>query len=301
MNAQTKADQNEPQLHFVPCWCLASETLHRMAYWEWPCQSGNAAAPVLLCVHGLTRQGRDFDALAQRLSRHYRVICPDIAGRGQSDWLAEPMAYNNLQYSSDLVTLMARLNVEELDWLGTSMGALIGIVVASRAGKRVRRLVLNDAGPVVPPAALQRLKGFVGVTQRFASEQEGMDYLISVSRGFGAHTPEQWRALSRPMLRAEDGGFVLHYDPKIALVLQAANEQAMGLGEALLWRCYDRISARTLLLRGALSDLLLREAAEAMTQRGPKAQLQEIAGVGHAPALQSDAQIDVVERFLLAA
>ena len=286
---------NEPRLHRVQC--LTARGLHRMAYWEW----GDAAnSRVLVCVHGLSRQGRDFDTLAQSLAADYRVICPDVVGRGQSDALADPTAYQFPTYVADMVTLLARLDVESVDWVGTSMGGVIGILLASLPGGPVRRLVLNDIGPQVQVAAIARIAGYLGVAQHWASLDEAADALLAISRGFGPHTREQWLALTRPMLKPDGDGFKLHYDMNIALPVRAVTPESAASGEALLWYAYDHVTCPTLLLRGADSDLLTHETALAMTQRGPKARLVEFAGIGHAPTLIAPDQSAAVGEFLRA-
>jgi pimeloyl-ACP methyl ester carboxylesterase len=284
----------EPRLKHVQC--LDSRGLHRMAYWEW----GEAANPrVLLCVHGLTRQGRDFDTLARAMCGEYRVVCPDVVGRGQSDWLTDPNGYAVPAYVGDMVTLLARLDAQQLDWVGTSMGGLIGLGYLSLKGASVRRLVLNDVGPVIEAASLQRIGQYLGVPQQWASEDEAADYLWSVSQSFGPHTREQWLALSRPQLKAQGGGFIPHYDPALAEPFRNWSPQAATSGEALLWAAYDSLRCPTLLLRGEHSDLLSQATAEAMTQRGPKARLHVVKGVGHAPTLVQPEQVAVVREFLL--
>lgn len=291
----------DPRLDFVHC--LDSQGLHRMAYWEWGARDNPRVA---VCVHGLTRQGRDFDTLARALAGDYRVICPDVAGRGQSDWLADPMGYQVPAYVADMVVLLARLGVAEVDWVGTSMGGLIGLGVASlrdRDGRAlVRRLVLNDVGPALGADAIQRIGSYVGAPKRFGSVEEAADYLWGISTGFGPHTREQWLALTAPQLRAvndaQGAGFVPHYDPRIGLPFKAVTPQLAAAGEALLWQRYDSLGCPTLLLRGAESDLLTRETAHAMTQRGPKARLVELPGVGHAPTLVAAEQVALVQEFL---
>jgi len=284
----------EPRLGHVQC--LAGHGLHRMAYWEW----GDPANPrVLVCAHGLARQGRDFDTLAQALCHDYRVVCPDVVGRGQSDRLVDPMGYQIPSYVADMVTLLARLNAGTLHWVGTSMGGLIGLGLAALRDSPIRRLVLNDVGPTIQADALQRIGAYLGRPMRWASVDEAADYLLSISSGFGAHTREQWLALTRPMLRPDGDGFVLHYDPAIGVPFRAVTPALAQAGEALLWQAYDAIACPTLLLRGADSDLLSRDTAQAMTQRGPKARLHEFAAVGHAPTLVQPEQVAVVREFLL--
>ncbi|MFT7723536.1 MAG: alpha/beta hydrolase [Roseateles sp.] len=293
----------EPRLNFVTC--LDAAGLHRMAYWEWP--GPGTDAPVLLCVHGLTRQGRDFDALARAMQHRYRVICPDVAGRGRSDWLRQPAGYQVPAYVADMVTLLARLDVAQVDWVGTSMGGLIGLGLASLSGPDgapgpVRRLVLNDVGPAIEYAALQRIGAYVGKAPRFASLDEGAAYLRSISEGFGPHTEAEWQSLSAPLFaeaRGEHGSeWRLRYDPAIALPFAAVTPELAAAGEAALWAAYDGLRCPTLLLRGAESDLLSAATAQAMTQRGPRARLVEFAGVGHAPTLVHKEQIAAVRDFL---
>jgi pimeloyl-ACP methyl ester carboxylesterase len=289
----------QPRLRFVNC--LDSTGLHRMAYWEWAGPSANA--PVLVCVHGLSRQGRDFDALARAMGDRYRVICPDVVGRGRSDWLRQPSGYQIPGYVADMVALLARLDVEQVDWVGTSMGGLIGLGLASLprpdgVASPIRRLVLNDVGPAIRIEALQRIGSYLGKTMRFRSLEEGAAYLRSISEGFGPHTNEEWLALSEPLFREEGGEWKSHYDPAIALPFAAVTPELVAAGEAALWAAYDQLRCPTLLIRGAESDLLSAETARAMTQRGPSARLVELPGIGHAPTLIHANQIAVVRDFL---
>lgn len=282
-------------------------TQHRVGYWEWN-QTGQVDHPhVIVCVHGLTRQGRDFDVLAQALSHHARVICPDIAGRGQSDWLADPMAYGVPQYAFDMLVLLTQVHAQypiaQLDWVGTSMGGLIGMAVAGTPDLAlpvpIRRLLLNDVGPRLEWSALQRIGTYVGESPRFASVEEGAAWLRVQSADFGPHTDAQWLALSEPMLRpGPEGGFVLHYDPKIAVPMQGMTQEQVAQGEALLWNLYDAITAQTLVLRGAKSDLLTAQTVQEMAQRGPKAHSATLEGVGHAPTLVQPEQVALVKEFL---
>jgi pimeloyl-ACP methyl ester carboxylesterase len=285
---------NEPRLNHVQC--LDNRGLHRMAYWEW----GDAANDrVLVCAHGLARQGRDFDTLAKAMLREYRVVCPDVVGRGRSDWLTDPMGYVVPAYVADMVTLLARLDTESVDWVGTSMGGLIGLGLATLAGSPVRRLVLNDVGPVIEPTAIERIGTYLGQRMSFANFEQAVEYLQGISAGFGVRDREQWLALTRPMLKQAGDACTLHYDPQIAVPFRLVKPEHIAAGEAALWRSYDALQVPTLLLRGADSDLLSHETALAMTQRGPKARLHEFAGIGHAPMLVDREQIDVVREFLL--
>ncbi len=283
-----------PALRHVQC--LGSNGLHRMAYWEW----GEAENPrVVVCVHGLSRQGRDFDELARALAADFRVICPDVVGRGQSDWLRDPRGYQIPAYVADMVTLLARLDEAEVSWVGTSMGGLIGMALASLPGSPIARLVLNDIGPTLEPAALQRIGTYLGDPTVWPSTELAAQALWQVSSSFGPHTEAQWLELCRHQLKpVEGGGWRLHYDPAIALPFQSMTEETARAGSAALWHSYDAIRCPTLLIRGGQSDLLSRDTAEAMRHRGPQARLVEFAGVGHAPTLVQTEQIRVVTDFL---
>lgn len=284
----------EPRLNHVRC--LGAGGLHRVAYWEW----GDAANPrVLVCAHGLARQARDFDTLARAMRGEYRVVCVDVVGRGQSDWLANPGGYQIGAYVADMVTLLARLNAHTVHWLGTSMGGLIGLGLASSPQSPIAKLVLNDVGPTIQFEALVRIGTYLGQPLRWNTQDEAADYLQTISASFGPHTRAQWLALSRPMVKPDGDGFKLHYDPAIALPFKAITPEIAAAGEAMTWAAYDAIKCPTLLLRGADSDLLKRDTALAMTERGPQARLVEFAGVGHAPTLVADDQVAAVRAFLL--
>jgi pimeloyl-ACP methyl ester carboxylesterase len=285
----------EPRLRDVQC--LDTRGLHRMAYWEW---GDPACRRVLLCVHGLTRQGRDFDTLARAMVGEYRVVCPDVVGRGRSDWLADPMGYAVPAYVADMVTLLARLDADQVDWVGTSMGGLIGLGVAAQKGSPLRRLVLNDVGPTIEPVSLQRIGQYLGAPARWATLDAAADAMWAISQGFGPHTREQWLALCEPQIKPDgQGGFMPRYDPAIAVPFRAITPELAKAGEAMLWMAYDSLRLPTLLLRGAESDLMSPATARAMTERGPKARLVEFAGVGHAPMLQQPDQVAAVREFLL--
>lgn len=277
--------------------CMHPGGTHRMAFTEW----GDPANPrVLLCVHGLTRCGRDFDDLARAMADEYRVVCPDVAGRGRSERLPDPGLYSLPQYGADMLTLIAALAPQTLDWVGTSMGGLIGMGIAAQPASPVRRLVLNDVGPVLTAVSLQRIGQYLGNAPRFDSYAQIEGFVRVVSAGFGPLTDAQWQHLTTHVIRrADDGKFEFLYDPAIAVSYVQALV-ASGGQDIDFWPLYDMISCPTLLLRGETSDLLTRETAEAMTQRGPRAQLVEIAGVGHAPTLMTAAQIQTVKSFLLA-
>ena len=281
--------------------CLSLAGLHRMSYKEW----GDAANPnVLICVHGVTRVGDDFDAMARALAGDYRVICPDIVGRGRSDWLKNPQLYRIPQYVSDIVTLLARVLPEgerqSVDWFGTSMGGLIGLGLASLPGNPVRKLVLNDIGPVLAPIAMQRIGDYIGQDLRFDTFEDGAKFIRDVSLSFGQHTEAEWHKLCSDVLRQDkDGNWVRHYDMGLATPFRSATPESADADQAMLWAAYDAIKCPTLLVRGADSDLLSPETAAEMTRRGPKATLVEIANVGHAPTFIHEDQIAIARKFLL--
>ena len=279
----------EPRRRWVQC--ASPKGLHRMAYLEW----GEARNPdVLVCVHGLTRTGRDFDELARALCGRFRIVCPDVAGRGESEWLPDPMLYGVPQYAADMVTLIARLDVESVSWVGTSMGGLIGMALAAQAGSPIKRMVLNDVGPVITKASLDRISSYVGKAPAFASVEEADRYIRAISAAFGPHSDAQWRFLTETWLRrSDDGTWRAHYDPRIG------EPRLVPEKDIELWSLYDAVRCPTLLMRGELSDLLTRETAAEMARRGPRAKVVEVRGVGHAPTLLHADQIARVRDFLL--
>jgi pimeloyl-ACP methyl ester carboxylesterase len=270
---------------------------------------------VVVCVHGLTRQGRDFDLLAQALvarsTEPLQVICPDVAGRGRSEWLANPALYQIPQYAADMLAMLGQVQTEmgsdpmlSLDWVGTSMGGLIGMVLAGQPGlplpTPIRRLVLNDVGPAITWSSVERMKTYVGQYGQYRDLDEVASALRALSLGFGPVSPEVWREMSGHMTRpGTEGALTLHYDPAIGVPLRAMTPENATVGEATLWALYDQIKAQTLLIRGQDSDLLTPETAMEMTQRGPCARLETWPGFGHAPTLTGDEQIQVVAEFLL--
>ena len=274
--------------------CASPSGLHRMAYTEW----GDPANPqVLVCVHGLSRNGRDFDNLARAMTDSHRVVCPDIVGRGRSDWLRDPSGYGVPQYVTDMMVLIARLDVETVQWLGTSMGGLIGMVLASLPGTPVSRLLLNDVGPAISSESIRRIGEYIGRAPKFAGLEEAERYIRAVSAPFGALSDTQWRALTESSVRpAADGGLEMIYDPKIA----DSFHRATAAGMIDLWPMFDRVRCPTRIVRGEFSDLLSAEVAQAMTARGPHPDLVQVPGVGHAPMFMDEAQIAIAREFFTA-
>ena len=265
---------------------------YRMSYTEW---AGPANAPTVLCVHGLTRNGRDFDTLAEALSRDFRVVCPDILGRGKSDWVEHPGDYDYAVYVALMAQLIARLDVPEVLWVGTSMGGLIGMFTAALPHAPIKRLVMNDIGPLLSKAGLARIAAYVGKDPSFPDLAALEAYQREVAAGFGDLSDAQWRHLATHAARPKpDGTLGLAYDPRIADSFKKTEPQDVDL-----WSYWDRVRCPSLVLRGASSDLLRRPDALAMTQRGPRASLVEFPGIGHAPALMAPEQIAALRGFLL--
>lgn len=289
----------QPEIRTVQC--ISPGGLHRMAYKEW----GDADNPkVLICVHGVTRVSDDFDNMARALCQSYRVICPDVVGRGRSDKLRNPQHYQIPQYIGDMVSLLARItanpDVTSVDWFGTSMGGLIGMGLAALPDNPIGKLILNDVGPALNGEALLRIGDYIGQDVRFQTFDEAAQYIRAISATFGPHTDDEWRTLASDVLRQDqDGLWIRHYDLGLAAAFKSATPDSLKVSEALLWMAYDAITCPTLLVRGAQSDLLSGQTAQAMTQRGPKAKLIELPGIGHAPTFIHADQIKIVQDFLL--
>ena len=298
---------------------LGPHGFHRVAYVEW---GPLDARHLVVCVHGLTRNSRDFDDLAAYLAlRGCRVVCMDVVGRGDSDWLESKSDYGFAQYVSDAAALLARITAHKaslfsrlqgsggehvIDWVGTSMGGLIGMMVAARLGSPIRGLVLNDVGPLIPWPALARLKlGAGGDGTRFATVGEVEAYLREACASFGPLTDKQWRRLAlHGARRLDKDGYALAYDPAIVSTMRAGGGAGVAFGADFffgidLWPIWDAVKSPTLVLRGKESDLLLESTVKRMQERGPKMKVVEFPGVGHAPWLMSEQQIRPIADFLL--
>ncbi|HEX9395361.1 MAG TPA: alpha/beta hydrolase [Burkholderiales bacterium] len=297
---------------------LGNGEFHRIAYTDW----GDVANPhVVLCVHGLARNSRDFDFLAAALTPDCRVVCMDVAGRGESEWLGNKSDYTFSLYQNDAAAMLARASApsgkgwlkllragalgQKLDWVGTSMGGLIGMMLAAKRGSPIRRLVLNDVGAFIPWGALFRLKGHITRGKRFAGPAEVEAYLREVCAPFGPLTDEQWQHLARHgARRGDDGQFHLRYDPAIGGGLHGHIDPEFPMGPDMLrgidlWNVWSKLECPVLVLRGAQSEVLTQKTVDDMRERKPGIEVVEFAGVGHAPALMNDEQIAVVKRFLL--
>jgi len=269
---------------------LSPHGFHRVVYFEW---GDPEASRVAICVHGVGRNARDFDVLGEALSSTHRVLAVDMPGRGESDWLADPNDYIFPTYLTTLTALIARSGAETVDWIGTSMGGLLGIVMAAQPQNPIRKLVVNDVGPTVEPAAIERIRSYFGTDPTFASFAEIEQYVRTISAPFGRLTDAQWEHMTRTNVRQRpDGRWGIAYDPGIAVPFRSTPAPPN------LWPVWDAIRAPTLVLRGAQSDLLSATTAAEMTQRGPRPALIEFPDVGHAPMLLSTEQIEPVLRFL---
>jgi pimeloyl-ACP methyl ester carboxylesterase len=295
---------------------LGNGGFHRIAYTDW----GELANPhVVVCVHGLARNSRDFDFLAEALAGDCRVVCMDVAGRGESEWLESKSEYTFSTYQNDAAAMLARASAPaaslirrlfprkpaRVDWVGTSMGGLIGMFLAAKRGSPIRRLVLNDVGALIPWSALFRMKGYITRGRRFSGLDGVETYLREVCAPFGPLSDRQWRHLAQHSAkRSADGDYQLSYDPRIGEGLHGHIDPEFPIGPDLLrgidlWNVWSKVECPTLVLRGAESEVLLKRTLDEMRERKPDVEIVEFPGVGHAPALMSAEQIRVVREFLL--
>ena len=274
--------------------CTNGDGSHRMAYHAW----GDPSNPkVLLCVHGLTRRGSDFNTLAQAMSKDYYVVCPDVVGRGDSDRLQNPMMYAVPQYVADMASLVKHLGVAHVDWLGTSMGGLIGMVYASMPNSPIRRMLINDVGPRIEPEAIKRLGSYVGQTFSFANRADALERLNAICASFGEHTPQEWEIYNGPMLIQKNGLWEMHYDPDISVPFASVNPIMAKAGEMAMWHAFKQIHIPMLIVRGGNSDLLSAKTVAEMCKVNPYARSIEIPNVGHAPAFVKAEQIALAKEF----
>ena len=273
--------------------CISGDEKHRMAYHAW----GNPSNPVLMCVHGLTRRGSDFKTLALAMCKDYYVVCPDIVGRGDSDRLANPMLYAVPQYVSDIATLVKKLGVSQVDWFGTSMGGLIGMVYAAMPNSPIRRMLINDVGPRIEPEAIKRLGSYVGQPFAFANREDALSRLNEICASFGEHTPQEWEIYNGPMLIQKEGKWIMHYDPDISIPFASVNPIMAKAGEMAMWHAFKQIHIPMLIVRGGNSDLLSAATVAEMCKVNPYARSIEIPNVGHAPAFVKSEQIALAKEF----
>lgn len=274
---------------------FSAKQSHSLAYMEW----GDHENPnVLFCVHGLTRNSRDFDFLAEGLQKEYRIICPDMPGRGRSEWLADTSHYNYATYIADSIALLDALQISQVDWLGTSMGGLMGMFVAAGMPGRIDRLVINDVGPFIPGIALQRINKYVKVNPSFRTLQEVENHVRTTLAPFGITDNSHWNHVAEhSAMKRADGTLGLAYDTGIVNAFQGENG-GEAFADVDLWEIWEKITHPTLVLRGEKSDILRQDTAERMQQTGPKASLIQFPNVGHAPALMEGQQIAVVKEWL---
>ncbi len=273
---------------------LSSLGFHRVVYREW---GPERAERTLLCLHGLTRNGGDFVRVAEAMAMEgWRVVAPDTVGRGDSQWAANAKVYGYPQYLADMNALIARLEVERLAWLGTSMGGLVGMMLAAQPGSPIERLIVNDIGPFIPKASLERIAGYAGQAISFSTMQEAEAYARETFASFGsALTDGDWSLMTEiTFAQGDDGRYRLRYDPAIADVFKT-----QPIKDVELWSVWDAITQPTLALRGAASDLLLPETAEEMKGRGPKASVATFKGCGHAPSLLEHHQVAAIRDWLI--
>ncbi|MBU3593883.1 alpha/beta fold hydrolase [Polynucleobacter sp. 71A-WALBACH] len=274
--------------------CTSPDGSHRMAYHAW----GNPGNPkVLVCVHGLTRRGSDFRTLAEAMSQDYYVVCPDVVGRGDSDRLKNPMLYAVPQYVADMASLIKQLGVSQVDWFGTSMGGLIGMVYASMPKNPIRRMLINDVGPRIEPEAIKRLGSYVGQPFVFNNRADALTRLNQICASFGSHTPEEWEIYNGPMLVQKEGLWVMHYDPDISVPFASVNPIMAKAGEMAMWHAFKQIHIPMLIVRGGESDLLSAKTVAEMCKVNPYIRSIEIPGVGHAPAFVKPEQIALAKEF----
>lgn len=306
---------SESKQRFIDCISPAGQ--HRMAYTEW----GDSENPrVLLCLHGLLRTGRDFDEVAKQLSPYYRVICPDIVGRGASDWLADPTYYALPQYVADILALISHVKPQQMDWMGTSMGGLIALSVAALKNSPelqqfyawtepqlpFGKLVLNDVGPELNPEGLARIAHYITSPSQFSSWPEVLQAVRQRWATFGPHTDEQWAHLARYVFTQQGNTWSNAYDPNIALAFQqqldidrAQQGQLSALAQQTLWQAFESLTEACLIVRGEFSDLLSSDTAHEMLVRQPQAVFYQVPGVGHAPTFMQADQRRVLSQFLL--
>lgn len=258
-------------------------------------EHGPSSAPrTVVCVHGLTRNAHDFDVLAGALAaRDCRVLAIDVAGRGASGWLPDPAQYDLPFYAAQIARLLDILGVAAVDWVGTSMGGLIGIVLAAGERPPMLRLVINDIGPAVPQAALEQIRSYLGLDLIFADMVELEAHLRLIHAGFGQLTDAQWRHLAVHSSRKTPEGLRLHYDPSIRAPFMAVAAQDIDM-----WELWDRVRCPTFVLHGADSPLLTPAILQEMGRRGPPLQAVTLPGVGHAPALMADEQVAIIAGWL---
>lgn len=276
------------------------EGFHKVVYSDWGTPNKK---DTLVCVHGLTRNRHDFDHLSKELSKTRHVVCPDVVGRGDSDYFKDPTHYGYEQYIMDMTTLVARLDVEAVDWLGTSMGGLFGIVMAAQPQTPIRRLILNDIGPFIPREAIDRIKEYAGTAIEFANYEQAKMVLRGIYEPFGILDEDQWEHLISHSVRKKEGKHILAYDPRATGGVEGQKEDAPVVredkeGNVVFWDIWEKITCPVLVINGKNSDILPPHVIEQMKKRGPKFEHVLIEGAGHAPALMAKDQIEMIKDWL---
>ncbi len=284
---------NEPTQHFADVPLLEGEGTHRIAYYEW----GDQDAPVVICVHGLTRNARDFDFLAREMAATHRVIAVDMAGRGTSEWLQDWQNYNYMAYMMDCLSLLEHLQLEQVKWVGTSMGGIIGMMVAALHPGRISKLVLNDIGSFIPKAGLERIIEYVNMPVTFDTHEKAEAYLREVFAGFGLQNEAEWNHLITHSLIERNGTWQRTYDPNILMPLKAETDNFTKISDVDLGELWEAIDIPVMLLHGEMSDLLTQDTADAMAARD-HVSYHRFANIGHAPSLFNAEQVSLVADWL---
>ena len=273
---------------------LGFHGFHRINYLEWGDKADFHKQETLFCVHGLTRNARDFDFFAQKLCTRYRIVCPDVVGRGDSDHIP-PDGYNYLQYNADMNALIARLAVTEVNWIGTSMGGIIGMVLAAVPQSPIKRLVVNDIGPEVSREALMSISQYIGRSDQFPSVDAVAAHLRNIYREFAPMTDEDWMHMAHySSMRTPSGTFRLKVDNQVG----EAFRDSISYFNVDMWDTWEKITCPVLVLRGKNSSFLSEETAKRMLTCGPQTTLVEFENTGHTPTLRNDEQVNVITEWL---
>jgi len=271
---------------------------HKIVYYQW---GDDAAKEVIFCVHGLTRTGRDFDYLASALasSKDVRVIAPDVAGRGKSQWLKKPSWYGYPTYMADMIALIKHLKLEKVKWVGTSMGGLIGILIAAYHPRIISKMVLNDIGPFIPKKSLNRLASYVGKDINFKDMNDASKYLKTIMEGFGITKEEHWNhILKHTFILGSEARYHFAYDPKIAAPFRNILGRPKKMPDMDFSEVWEKVDCPMFVIRGGDSDLLLRETSIEMKEHKFVEEVVELPGIGHAPSLMEEEQIELIEKWL---
>ncbi len=274
---------------------LGFHGFHCIHYLEWGTPPKGTRKETLVCVHGITRNAHDFDYFSERMSDKYRLICPDIVGRGESDHLPDHQGYDYLQYNADMNALLARLNETQIDWLGSSMGGIIGMILASVAQSPIRRLIINDIGPEISREPLTRIGDYIGKSGEFDAPDDVEKYLREIYSEFGPMSDDDWKQMVHfSTRRTKTGKYRLKMDPSVG----DAFRDSISLFDVDLWDTWEKITCPVLILRGKNSSFLSEETAHKMLTCGPDATLVEFDDIGHTPTLRNEEQVAVIRDWM---